>query len=112
MSDLQVLFPENGSDAVFSDGRVMFVGRYEPGNATSYHLVLMPLSNKRPLWAFAWLNAPSHGRACILNFDSDVHAGYLAEKLGLDEERRSVDIRAILTFLAHVAGFHVHIDKE
>lgn len=87
-----------------------YVGRYEPGNATSYHILLTPLSGT--LWALAWLNAPSHGRSCVLNLDSTIHAGYLAEKLGLDEERRGADIRAILTFLAHVAGFHVHIDKE
>lgn len=67
---------------------------YEPGNATRYDLLLV----KRPRrYIFAWLNAPSHGRAMSINPDSVVHWSYMAEKFGYDNK---ADLRPLLAWLA------------
>lgn len=69
---------------------------YEPGNATRYDLLLSK-DDKGSLF-LAWLNAPGGGRACRLL--PHMHPVYLAEKMGLDYDRRSVDIGAIRCWLA------------
>jgi hypothetical protein len=69
---------------------------YEPGNATRYDLLLS--KDDRGNLYLAWLNAPRGGRACRLL--PHMHPSYLAEKMGLDYDRRSVDIEAIRGWLA------------
>ncbi len=66
---------------------------------TRYELVLTSAPDGRRM--LAWLNAPGGGRSMRLGADEDVHeAGYIAEKMGLDYDRRIVDISVIVRWLA------------
>lgn len=69
---------------------------YEPGNATRYDLLL-----SKDDWGnlyLAWLNAPGGGRSCRLL--PHMRRRYFAEEMGLDYDRRRVDIEAIRRWLA------------
>jgi hypothetical protein len=92
---------------------------YEPGNTTSYDLLLGdagPRSHRRPSEGFvffAWLNAPGGGRA-IAWHGGDLSAEYLAEKLFGSQYvrdgdyRKSSDLKALLEFL-NMQGYRVEL---
>ena len=73
---------------------------WEPGNSTRYELLLVALPENAGRAFFAWVNAPGGGRSMTINVNGGAVTGdYLAEKMGLDFDRREADIAQLLAFL-------------
>lgn len=88
--------------------RTVHGDRFEPGNGTSYHLVLVEPTDDDPnrVYLLNWLNAPGGGRAMAICGDAVVHISYLAEKLGHWNE---IDLTTILVWL-RLRGIEVYLD--
>lgn len=72
---------------------------YEPGNSTRYDLMIA--TDDRGDHVFTWINAPGGGRSMrIYSGGGALDGGYLAEKMGLREDQREADIRALLGWLS------------